>query len=348
MRKISNIIFALFCLTFQLSAIESVKELEWVVRSDGCYRLTWQAVSSDEVRYLLFASMDVCFDPEEADLIAITSDCYVDVDRFYPYYRVVTEKYGCFSLPSYVIGLADAKGYERNPFVEDAVWNRVSPYFLPEDHPTKSVLDHIFSQARVSLSVKSMRKAGFTNVKPQGNTNVIVAFHPDLPGYVIKMYLDAQRYYHDEPEYDNWVSRIEGAYAIKREIEENDLGHLFKVPIKWIYPLPAEPTLPREYLRKNFVLIEDDMEIFTNKANAQKWKGKEITEELLGALYCLVKVVGISDGVKPSNIPFSQDGRIAFVDTQLYHQWPVKYHQLTPFLSPDMQRYWKRLTRRPH
>lgn len=64
-------------------------------------------------------------------------------------------------------------------------------------------------------------------------------------------------------------------------------------------------------------------------------------KELLSALYDVLEITGLKDCAKPANIPFSQDGRIAFVDTQSWKEWPVDYNKLTDYLSPDLQVYWK-------
>ena len=231
--------------------------------------------------------------------------------------------------------------FERYSYVSVEVWDEVTPYLLPDDHPAKKILDRMFSESRVLLSVKSMEKAGFINPIPRFWTKLIVTKHPDLNGYVIKAYIDAQRYYKDTPEYVYWIKRIQGAQAIRELVDENHWNHLFKIPRKWIYALPPEPSPPREYLRKNFILIEEDMNILSDKANKEAWKGKWVTEEILNGVYIILSEIGLNDCAKIDNIPFSTDGRIAFIDTQSFHEWPVEFKRLSLFLSPSMKQYWK-------
>lgn len=231
-------------------------------------------------------------------------------------------------------------GYSRPACVSQETWNEVAPYFLPYDHPMRPTLDRIFSQGRVILCLKTLISAGFIDPQPTEWTRIIVTKHRDLPGYIFKIYLDAQRYHKKRTEYDHWMERIDGARAIAAEIESKGLEHSFKVPRKWIYPVPEYPPPPKEMLRKNFVLVEDDMNIFDDEENLRVWESDWVTEEKLDGLYYLLETLGLHDCAKPHNIPFSLDGRIAFVDTQSAYCWPVAYRCLGKFLSPEMRKYW--------
>ncbi|NGX43431.1 MAG: hypothetical protein K940chlam7_01728 [Chlamydiae bacterium] len=233
-----------------------------------------------------------------------------------------------------------------NRHISEKVWNEVTPYLLPDDHPIKPVLDRIFSEERVLLSIKSMKKAGFHNPKPRKWTHTIVTTHPEVPGYVFKVFLDSQRYFKGKPEYIHWLERIQGALTIDAEIKKRGWDDIFKVPKKWIYLLPEEPSAPKEFIRKNFILVVEDMSIFDTKENVEKWKSDWITEEKLGMLHILLEELGLHDCTKPDNIPFSIDGKISFIDTQTFNQWPVLYKKLTPYLSPEMQTHWKNLTKK--
>lgn len=233
-----------------------------------------------------------------------------------------------------------------NRYIEPQVWDQVQPYLLPDNHPIKPQLDKIFSNARPTLSIKSMKKAGFENPEPRKFTRLIVTTHPDLKGYVIKTYLDAQRYYKDKPEHVYWILRIQGVQAIQALIEKKQWASTFKVPKKWIYALPAEPSPPSEFQRKNFILVEEDMDLYGTVDNEKIWKSTTITQETLDRVFYVLNKIGLHDCAKPDNIPFTQDGRIAFIDTQTHDQWPVPFKDLTPYLSKDNQAYWKKITKK--
>jgi hypothetical protein len=151
--------------------------------------------------------------------------------------------------------------------IKSDAWNKVEPYLLPEDHTLKPLLDAIFSKSRANLSLKTMKKAGFVEAHPRRWTHLIVTTHPDVPGYVFKIYLDAQRYYNGIKEYEQWLKRIKGVHLIRDEIERRGWQDTFKTPKKWIYILPAEPSPPKEFIRKDFILVEEDMNIFDHKKN---------------------------------------------------------------------------------
>ena len=226
-------------------------------------------------------------------------------------------------------------------YVDGNIWNKVKPYLIPENLPMKKELDHIFTSSRAILSITSMKKAGFIDPKPRKFTHLIVTSHPKMPGYIVKTYLDAQRYYKEKPEWHYWIKRIHGAEAIREYIVRNKLEKVFKVPKKWIYAIPTSPSPPSGFLRKNFILVEEDMNLLSKEENEKMWKSEKVTPELLAQVYFLLEELGLHDCAKPDNIPFSKDGRIAFIDTQSHHEWPVAYKKMTPYLSNGMKEHWK-------
>lgn len=233
--------------------------------------------------------------------------------------------------------------YPRNPHVDKTTWEELEPHFLPADHPAKAKLDAIFTKSRATLTPRTLEKAGFIKPKPRKWTHVIVTKHPDIEGMIFKIYTDAQRHYSDQLEHVFWMLRITGAQMIREMIAEKGWEGRYKVPQKWIYPLPAEPSPSSAYHRKNFILIEEDMNLYSTDDNDDMWGGENVTEELLGQVYEILSELGLKDCAKPDNIPFSKDGRIAFIDTQTFNSWPVQYKKMTPFLSKPMQLTWKQL-----
>lgn len=233
--------------------------------------------------------------------------------------------------------------YFYNPYVDKATWEALEPHFLPADHPAKEKIDAIFTNTRASLTPGTLEKAGFINPKPRRWTHVIVTRHPDIEGFIFKIYTDAQRHYSNQLEHVFWILRITGAQMIREMIADKGWGDTFKVPTKWIYPLPAEPSPSSAYHRKNFILVEEDMDLYASDENTEMWGGEHVTEELLGKVHEILSELGLKDCAKPDNIPFSRDGKVAFIDTQTFHSWPVDYKKMTPFLSKPMQVEWKRL-----
>ncbi len=220
----------------------------------------------------------------------------------------------------------------------------VQPYLMPSDHPIKWALDELFSAERVTLNQKTLIEAGFTHSTPRHFTKLIVTKHTAFPGYIFKLYLDSQRPHKNFSEDYFWVLRLEGAEKIRHEIAVRGLEHLFKLPKKWIYALPKRPLPDEGYYTKYYILVEEEMDLCSSQENKALWKSLFVTPELLDPLYLLLKKLGLRDCAKPDNIPFSKDGRIAFIDTETHGKKKVPYSRLTPYLSEDNQAYWEALT----
>lgn len=230
-------------------------------------------------------------------------------------------------------------------YVSDGVWAGVKDYLIPNEHPIKGTLDQIFSRSRALSDKESMVAAGFAPAVTQKHTGIIVTRHPELQGYVIKAYLDKEPYHDGKPEHHFWIKRVKGAQLVRASIAAHHYESIFKVPKKWIYLLPDEPSPPHRYLRKMFILVEEDMDLLDDKTNEQVWGSRWVTEDLLDALFTLTTEVGLADCTKPQNCPFSIDGKVAFIDTQTFNTDYVKYQRLTPFLSSPMRDYWKKITK---
>lgn len=220
----------------------------------------------------------------------------------------------------------------------------VQPYLLSADHPIRPVLDAIFTDSRATLNLKTLKKAGFKKTKPRKFTKLIVTMHPSVPGYIFKLYLDAQRFHKDTLEHHFWMARIQGANLARQYIIDHHLEERFKVPQKWIYELPRYPKVEEGYQEKHYILVEEDMHILPDEQNKELWGSSYVNYQLLEELYAILKCVGLYDAAKPDNIPFSVDGKISFIDTQTYGKKNVRYEKLTPFLSEGNRVFWEALT----
>ncbi|MCE2983922.1 MAG: hypothetical protein LW832_10215 [Parachlamydia sp.] len=231
------------------------------------------------------------------------------------------------------------QSYNYNPHVPCWDWFNLEPYFLPPDHPLKPKLDRLFSK-RVTLSKETMEKAGFKKIHLRQPTNIVIGRHADLKGYLVKAYLDTQPPLID---WVNWVNRIKGAQTIQEMIDKYQMKD-FLVPKKWIYPLPEHPSPPNQsgYHRKNFILVVEDMHILQDEDNRKAFQNK-MTPARLKRLFILFTEGGLIDSIYPDNIPFTKKGKIAFIDTEHFHCWPVNVLRFKQFLSPAMQEAWQNL-----
>lgn len=228
--------------------------------------------------------------------------------------------------------------YAYNPSVAPDIWEMLKPYFLPENHPIKSKLDKIFSQKRVTANKKSLEKSGFYVRRFKDEKNFAVLFHDKLDDYALKIYTDEAV----DDEWFNFLKRITGANIIKDAIARHNYGDLFTVPKKWIYPLPQNPKSTGPH-PKNFILVVEKFDIYTGSKNFDKWESSTITKQMLDALYVLLQEEGLNDCIYPFNVPYGKDGRIAFIDTEYYHNWPIYFHKFTKYLSKSNRYYWERL-----
>lgn len=247
-----------------------------------------------------------------------------------------------FFLILFVSPLEASDDYPRNPHVSDVVWETAKPYFLPFNHPIKPKLDKIFA-SRPTLNEHTLKRAGFKKTHPRPQSKLVVTTHKHLPGYWLKFFLDDQKGVVD---YTHLIHRIKGARSIQKTIERRGYKHLFKVPKKWIYPLPAEPSPPSGH-RKNFILVAEDMNVLSRKKNNSKWKSSAMTKELATAIYIVLKQNGLRDTIYPFNLPFSTDGKLAFIDTEYHHAGPVHFERMIRHFPSRLRVFWQQLTLGP-
>lgn len=186
-----------------------------------------------------------------------------------------------------------------------------------------------------------MHKAGFLLIAP--DKKIVVARHYKLRGFLIKAFLEHSS--KDETaELDealNWKTRCEGAKILEESIVRHGFENIFKVPKKWIYLLPSAQTGCE---RRNFILLVEDMYVLPRHKNKKAYKEK-MDPSKLEPLFILIKEHLLFDSLHPSNVPFCEDGKLAFIDTEVfyYHFAPLPWANLGYDLSRDMQKYWMSL-----
>lgn len=235
----------------------------------------------------------------------------------------------------------DVANYALKKSTEEIeIEKKVAPYLLPKKHFAFAALKQIFSKKGVLASTDSMEAAGFEIMLYRQGRGLIVASHPLLKNFLVKTYLDTATHV----DWTRWVRRVEGRERIQKFFDENLIYNTyFKVPLKWIYQIPpkkrGEPTensIPREY-----ILLVENMDLVDKKTNLEMYQN-HISYETLDGLYLVIDQTGFSDG-HVANLPFSKDGKIAFIDTEYTNVWPVHFDWLTKRFCPRKQRYWEAL-----
>lgn len=234
--------------------------------------------------------------------------------------------------------------FHKPAYISQEVWNTMRPYFLPRDHPVRTKLDKMFCKQRVTANSQTLTEVGFYGRK--GNragrfSNATVACHEKFQGYVLKFFTD-------DSAKEDWVQlkkRIDGSISLQAAIERYGWQKWFKTPRKWIYPMPASPAplIVEGIPVKGFVLVAEDMLLLKRSQNYMHWR-QNMTPAKLDALHTLLQEEGLLDSVYPFNIPFCCDGRIAFIDLEHNHLWPVPFYKLQTYLSSTLQPYWQMIT----
>lgn len=216
---------------------------------------------------------------------------------------------------------------------------RVKPYIIPADHSAKEVLDLIFTQPRVTKDLNTLAAAGFITVSIRPFSFAVVVQHPDLPGYLQKLYLDTEQRKKNGKEGWEWlIQRCEGAENIRKLIKKKKLKY-FSVPDKWIYLVPETS---RKSKGQPCILLVTDMDLVSQAESVEAWK-TIITKEHLNELYTI-----LSNGFASShvgwNIPYSKSGKFSCIDTE-YPKRAPNYQEVEEYLSDEMKTYWKQLVK---
>lgn len=236
-----------------------------------------------------------------------------------------------FEIPSIAISYPH---FTENSDITKSQKKKIKPYLLPLDHPLKGELDRIFTASRVVSDQNALIEAGFTVLHARYKL-IWILKHPNLHGVIIKLYLDdEERLNQDVPGWEWLVQRCEGASDI-RKLARKENFKFITVPDKWLYPLPAHPLTRRNPV----ILIATDMKLMSDGDSVNAWKkldNKQAIDELF-----LVLSHGYASTWIPWNIPATRKGTFACIDTE-YPKRNLNLKNVTPFLSPPMQTYWKR------
>lgn len=228
--------------------------------------------------------------------------------------------------------------FSDNPLFTKEMRKLMAPHLIPLNHPLKATLDRIFIGSRVTANESSLAAAGFITLFSQQTTHILVVMHPDVPGYLFKIYLDTETRLKEGREGWRWLTdRCMGAARARNFILKKKMKY-FCVPDKWLYPLPAEPA-SQGPIKQTVVLIVTDMNLVSKEEVSYAWKNL-ITRKHLDELYYLLSH-GIGSRFLTGNIPYTKNGKFALIDTE-YPKRKISLQKILPYLSDDMQVYWNK------
>lgn len=235
--------------------------------------------------------------------------------------------------------------FESNdyPHISKKIWDQVEPYFLSKKIKIKKKLDTLFLGLNQNFSKENLIQNGFTFCIDH-HLHIHALKHPSVQGYIIKLIPSSDK---KSIDWEQWIKRIKGAKIIKNEIKRQKYDRIMVVPKKWIYPFPKNVVSNDEINPHYFALIATDMNILDVSKN-HHWFRSKTTQMHLEAIFTMATLIGLADSCKVANIPWTKDGKLAYVDTESYYQWPINYHLLLEFLSSKNKQIWKMMISSPY
>ena len=231
--------------------------------------------------------------------------------------------------------------FTNNPCLTRHMKRTMARYLLPLDHPTKPILDEIFSRYSVINNADTMRKAGFRILHSQKKSFIRVVSHKRLKGYLLKVYLDSERRIpKGDPGWKRLVFRCIVAEKIQRVIKQHSIRN-FVVADKWIYPLP--PPKHHRGAKQPVVLIVKDMNIYNGDQSRDAWKNKS-NRRTLKELYTIFSR-GYGSTYLAGNLPYKRKRKFAFIDTE-FDKRKLSLRALQRYFPSKLHGYWSGLVRR--
>lgn len=170
--------------------------------------------------------------------------------------------------------------------------------------PIFSLLAELFTDSKMFRSFDDFSSAGFALVEHAPH-KIMAGRHKRARGYLFK------KFDNDRPgkkQLGNYMHRIEGSRLISTFIGEHGFSRVV-APKKWLYELPS--SFPERYL---IVAEKVDLISRNDTESAYDRIGKKQMQELATILYYFR---GLNSTA--SNLPFTEDGKIAFIDTERWH-----------------------------
>jgi len=206
--------------------------------------------------------------------------------------------------------------------------------------PIVPLLAALFDDPKMFDSFDQFHSAGFRLIEHSEN-KIMSGSHKRARGYLFK------KYKNDKPgdkQLRNYMRRIEGARLLRSFIADHGFQHVV-TPKKWLYEL--SPSFPERYL-----VIAEKLDLASRSSTESNYDhiGKAQLRELATILYYFRGLNSTS-----SNLPFTEDGKIAFIDTERWHHDKDYLHRVGARLSSarrelaeDVYKELKRQGARPY
>ena len=235
--------------------------------------------------------------------------------------------------------------FDNNPFINKSMRKKMRRYLVPLGSHLWTALEKICNSPNVLQNEATLNHAGFKLFQHRNKSFVRVVSHPELPGYLCKLYLESDcDQVNEKPCWERLTDRCEGAENIRNLIKDKKLIR-FVVPKKWLYPLPFYDLSSKneDDSVQVVLLVVTDMKLASREECIAAWKYK-ITTKHLDELYCILSH-GFSSTHLHGNIPYCEDGTFACIDTE-YPKRKLNYGKVNRYLSHEMRKYWNELVKK--
>jgi hypothetical protein len=192
--------------------------------------------------------------------------------------------------------------------------------------PIFAQLPELFTSKWMFDSYDKFRSEGF-QLASHAENKILCGSHRSVNGYLFK------KYNNDKSGRDqllNYMFRIEGARFIRAFITEHGFTGV-AAPRKWLYELPL--SFPERYL-----VVAEKFDLVSESATLRGYDriSRDQLRELATMLYYFR---GLNSTA--SNLPFTEEGKIAFIDTERWHHSKDYLRKVGDRLSSDRRRLAK-------
>lgn len=177
-------------------------------------------------------------------------------------------------------------------------------------------LDPLFRDPGMFDSRDAWRDAGFDVLARSDPGKVMVARHASAAGYLFKKYTPS---FAQADQSENYQRRIEGAQRVRGIIADRALRGVV-TPQKWLHELPRAFGSREQTAH---VLIVEEVPLLDHDATKRAYR--DISKDTLRDLCVVLHALPGLDSIA-KNLPFTQDGRIAFIDTEHWDRHRDRRH----------------------
>lgn len=177
--------------------------------------------------------------------------------------------------------------------------------------PAALNLDKLFRDRHMFDSADDWRSTGFHIVRAH-ETRLLVAGHKSVDGILFKKYPKTTEKTWKE-QLENYERRIAGVNLIRSVISELNLKSIV-APQKWLLQLPS---MFASHGQPSYILAVEKCDLLDREKSRRRYE--DIDEHVLRELVAvLFRFCGYDSSAK--NVPFTRDGKLAFIDTDRWKQ----------------------------